>query len=75
MHTSKHIDSCIELIKSMLADTNNELTSGQRSELKQGIRDLKRLRKATKLTHQETFLVVSRIAEAVLKVVGTGMSA
>lgn len=75
MHTSKHIDSCIELIKSMLADTNNELTSGQRSKLKEGICDLKRLRKATKLTHQETFLVISNIAEAVFEVVSTEMSA
>lgn len=75
MHTSKHIDTCIELIKTMLADINNELTSGQRSKLKKGIRDLKRLQKATRLTHQEVFAVVSQIAEAATEVLNAGMSA
>lgn len=75
MHTSKHIDCCIDLIKTMLADTNNELTSGQRNQLKKGIRDLKRLQKATKLTHQEAFMVVSRVAEAALEILNTGLNA
>jgi hypothetical protein len=68
MHTSKRIDSCIELIKTMLGDTNNELTSEQRNKLKTGIHDLK-------LTHTEVFVVVSRIAEAALEVLNTVKSA
>lgn len=66
---TKQIDSCIELIKAMLRDTNNEFTSEQRNMLKNGIRELKRLQKATKLTHQELFTVVSRIAEAAFEIV------
>ena len=75
MHTSKRIDSCIELIKTMLGDTNNELTSEQRNKLKTGIHDLKRLQKATKLTHTEVFAVVSWVAEAALEVLNTVKSA
>jgi hypothetical protein len=75
MTTSKRINSCIELIKEMLGDANNELTSGQREELMAGIRDLKRLQKAKKLTHQEVFMVVARIARAAYEVVEVRVSA
>lgn len=75
MQTSKHIDSCIELIKQMLGDTNYEMTSEQRNTLMKGIRDLKRLRKANRLTHKEIFAVVSRIAQVAYEVVNAGVSA
>jgi septation ring formation regulator EzrA len=75
MNIKRNIDDCIELIKAMLSDTNNDLTPKQRSKLKKGIRDLKRLQKATKLTHKEIFSVVSRIAEAAYEVVNNGQSA
>ena len=75
MQTSKHIDSCIELIKQMLGDTNYEMTSEQRNTLMKGIRDLKRLRKAKKLTHKEIFAVVSRIAQVADEVANAGVSA
>lgn len=75
MTTSKLIESCIEVIKQMLGDANNELTSGQRAELISGIRELKRLKKATKLTHSEVSLVVSRIAHTAHELVEVGVSA
>jgi hypothetical protein len=75
MNTKKQFDCCIELIKAMLSDPNNDLTPEQRSKLKKGIRDLKRLRKATKLTRRDISPVVSRIAEAAYEVVNNGQSA
>lgn len=75
MNTKKQFDCCIELIKAMLSDPNNDLTPEQRSKLKKGIRDLKRLQKATKLTRRDISPVVSRIAEAAYEVVNNGQSA
>ncbi|HMH14164.1 MAG TPA: hypothetical protein VK578_13760 [Edaphobacter sp.] len=75
MNTKKQLDCCIELIKTMLSDPNNDMTPEQRSKLKKGIRDLKRLQKATKLTRRDIFPVVSRIAEAAYEVVNNGQSA
>jgi len=75
MNTKKQLDCCIELIKTMLSDPNNDLTPEQRNKLKKGIRDLKRLQKATKLTRRDIFPVVSRIAEAAYEVVNNGQSA
>lgn len=75
MNTKKQIDCCIELVKAMLSDTNNELTPEQRSKLDKGIQDLKRLQKAKKLTHGEIFSVVSSIAEAAYDVLDNGPSA
>jgi hypothetical protein len=75
MKTSKLIESCIEELKKMLGDENNELSSGQREELMAGIRELKRLQKATRLTHQEVYMVVARIALAAYEVVDTGVIA
>ena len=72
---SKLIESCIEELKSMLGDANNELTSGQREELTACIRELKRLQKATRLTHQEVYLVVARIAKTAHQLVGAGVGA
>lgn len=60
----KPIDSCIDLLKKMLGDPNNELSSEQQRKLKNGIRELKRLQRTTKLTHAQVFAVVSEIAEA-----------
>ena len=75
MTTSKLIESCIELIKQMLGDANNELTSGQRAELTASIRELKRLIKANKLTHSEVSLVVLRIVHTAHELVEIGVSA
>jgi hypothetical protein len=75
MKTSKLIESCIEELKKMLGDANNELTSGQRAELMAGIRNLKRLQKATKLTSREIYVVVDCIAKAAYQVVESGVSA
>jgi hypothetical protein len=75
MNTKKQLDCCIELIKTMLSDPNNDLTPEQRSKLKKGIRDLKRLQKAIKLTRRDIFPVVSRIAEAAYEVVNNGQRA
>lgn len=75
MTTSKLIESCIELIKQMLGDANNELTSGQRAELTASIRELKRLTKAKKLTHSEVSLVVLQIVHTAHELVEVGVSA
>jgi hypothetical protein len=75
MKTSKLIESCIEELKKMLGDANNELTSGQREELTACIRELKRLQKATKLGDHEIYTVVSRIAQTAHQLVEVGVSA
>jgi len=72
---SKLIDSCIELIQQMCSDVNNELTSGQREGLMIGIRELKRLKKATRLTHNEVYVVVAQIAKTAHEVVEAGINA
>ena len=75
MKTSKLVESCIEELKTMLGDENNELSSGQREQLMAGIRELKKLQKATRLTHQEVYMVVARIALAAYEVVDAGVIA
>jgi hypothetical protein len=71
---SKQIDTCIDQLRKILGDTNNELTSKQRSKLKKGIDDLKRLHRETKLTQNEVFAVVSRIAKEVFEILQSGQS-
>ncbi len=75
MHTSRHIDSCIESMKQMLGDPNNEMTSEQRNTLMQGVRELKRLRRARNFTREHVFTVVSRITEVVYEIVNSGVGA
>lgn len=70
----KQIDTCIDQLRKILGDTNNELTSKQRSKLKKGIDDLKRLQRETKLTQKEVFAVVSRIARDVFEILKSGQS-
>jgi transcriptional regulator with XRE-family HTH domain len=71
---SKQIDPCIDQLKAILGDANNELTSKQRSKLKKDIGDLKRLQRETKLTQREVFAVVSRIAKDVFEILKSGQS-
>ena len=71
---SKQIDTCIDQLRKILGDTNNELTSKQRSKLKKGIDNLKRLQRETKLTQKEVFAVVSRIAKDVFELLKSGQS-
>ena len=71
---SKKIDPCIDQLRKILGDANNELTSKQRSKLKKGIDDLKRLQRETKLTQKEVFAVVSRIAREVFEILKSGQS-
>ena len=75
MKTSKLIQSCIEEVKRMLGDANNELTSGQREELTACVRELKRLQKTKRITHQQAYLVVGRIAYTAHQLVEVGVSA
>jgi hypothetical protein len=70
----KQIDTCIDQLRKILGDTNNELTSKQRSKLKKGIDNLKRLQRETKLTQKEVFAVVSRIAKDVFELLKSGQS-
>ena len=75
MNTSKAIDSCIEEIKSLLGDENNELTSGQREDLTACIHRLKSLRSKKLLKHQEVYIVVAQIVDVVHTLVGLGVHA
>ena len=75
MNTKRQVNCCIELIKAMLSDTNNDLTPEQRNKLENGIQDLKRLQKAKKFTHRDILPVVSRIAEAAYEVLNHKQSA
>jgi len=74
MNRNKSIDACIDLLRKMLVDSNNELSSEQQSKLKKGIKDLKRLKRATKLTHLQVSAVVSEIAEAAFEILTSGPS-
>jgi hypothetical protein len=74
MNRKKRVGSSIDLLRLMLADNNNELSSEQRSKLKKAIGDLKRLRRAVKVSDREVFEVVDRVAEAVFEAVISGKS-
>jgi len=68
------IDSCIDQLRKVLEDSNNELSSEQQSKLKKGIRELKRLKSATKLTHSQVSAVVSEIAKVAFEILMSGSS-
>lgn len=68
MKQERPIDSGIDLLRKMLEDPNNELSSEQQSKLKRGIRKLKRLKRATKLNYLQVYAVVSEIAEAAFEI-------
>lgn len=72
MNRNKSIDSGIDLLRKMLEDSNNELTSEQQSKLKKGIRDLKRLKRATSLTYSQVSAVVSEIAKVAFEILTSG---
>jgi hypothetical protein len=74
MDTKTQIDSCIDQLRKMSGDANNELSSEQRSKLKKGVRDLKRLRHATRLTHQQVSMVVGRIAAVMFEILNSSSS-
>jgi mevalonate kinase len=66
------IDSCIDQLGKVLEDSNNELSSEQQRKLKKGIRELKRLKRATKLTHLQVSAVVSEIAKVAFEILTSG---
>ena len=68
------IDSCIDHLREMLEDSNNELSSEQQRKLKKGITELKRLKRATKLTHSQVSAVVSQIATVAFEILMSGSS-
>lgn len=72
MYTKKYIDTGIDRLRDMLGDPNNELSSEQQSKLKKGIRDLKRLQREKRLTHQQVFVVVNEIAQTVYEILKSG---
>lgn len=63
------IDSSIDYLRKVLEDSNNELSSEQRRKLKKGITELKRLKRATKLTHSQVSAVVSEIVNVTFEIV------
>ena len=74
MQKRKTIDSCIDALKKIQDDPNNELSSEQRSRLKKDIRDLKKLKRATNLTYTQVFVVVSTISEHAIEILNSGLS-
>jgi DNA-binding transcriptional regulator GbsR (MarR family) len=68
------IDSSIDLLRKMLEDSNNELSSEQQSKLEKGIKELKRLKRATKLTYSQVSAVVGEIAKAAFEILTSGSS-
>jgi len=68
------IDSCIDHLRMVLEDSNNELSSEQQRKLKTGIRELKRLKRATRLTHSQVSAVVSEIAKVTFEILMSGSS-
>ncbi|MGO8932227.1 MAG: hypothetical protein ACLPLZ_10695 [Terracidiphilus sp.] len=74
MNPNRTIDSSIDSLREMLEDPNNELSSEQRSKLKKGIRGLKRLKRAKKLTYSQVYAVVNEIVEAAFEILKTGLS-
>lgn len=74
MDTKTLIDSCIDQLKKMLGDANNELSSKQRSKLEKCGRDLKRLRHAKRFTRRQLSDVVKRIAEVMVEMIDTDSS-
>lgn len=65
MNRRARLDSCIERLQEFLADETNELGLAQRRSIAKKICRLKKLKKQTKLTHEELYRVVNEIAEAV----------
>jgi hypothetical protein len=68
------IDSCIDHLRGMLEDSNNELSSEQQRKLKKGITELKRLKRAKKLTHLQVSAVVSEVASVAFEILMSGPS-
>jgi hypothetical protein len=68
------IDSCIDHLRKVLEDSNNELSSEQQRKLKKGITELKRLKRATKLTHSQVSAVVSEIVNVTFEILMSGSS-
>ena len=68
------IDSCIDQLRKVLEDSNNELSSEQQSKLKKGIRELKRLKRPTRLTHSQVNAVVGDIAKVTFEILMSGQS-
>ena len=72
MNQKRAIDSCIDSLTLMLVDSNNELSSEQQRKLRKGVRDLKRLKRASRLTHRQVIAVVDEIARAVFEILTPG---
>jgi DNA-binding transcriptional regulator GbsR (MarR family) len=68
------IDSCIDHLRKVLEDSNNELSSEQQRKLKKGITELKRLKRATRLTHSQVSAVVSEIVNVTFEILTSGLS-
>lgn len=74
MDTKTLIDSCMDQLKKMLGEANNELSSKQRSKLEKYGRDLKQLRRAKRFTHRQLSDVVEQIAAVVVEMIDTDSS-
>lgn len=68
MKYSKHLDSCIQILKGMRADQSNELESRQQRALGREIQKLKRLAKQQHTDREELYRIVSEVAKTVSRI-------
>lgn len=61
-------DSCIQHLKGMLSDQHNEWELEEQRALSRGIRQLRKLKKQSRINPEELFRVVGEIAETVSKI-------
>jgi predicted lipase len=65
------INSCIDQLRKMLEDSNSELSSEQQRKLKQGVKELKQLKRAEIISFREVQAIVSRIAADVVEILNS----
>jgi hypothetical protein len=65
MEYSKHLDSCIQILKGMRGDQSNELGSRQQRALGREIQKLKRLAKQQHVDPDELYRIVDEVAKTV----------
>jgi hypothetical protein len=68
MEHSKHLDSCIQILKGMRGDQLNELGSRQQRALGRAIQKLKRLAKQQHIDPEEIYQIVDEVAKTVSEV-------
>ena len=72
MSRKDHVGASIDWLKTILADTNNELTSEQRSKLEKCIKDLKRIHRSSNAPYAIRKAVVEEVAKLMFEITMSG---